>query len=607
MEVVEDILVWRTACKGTALSRTDTERLLETIDSVLSAIVNSSNASTVEFQEGGFRIANLPPVIQSVRNDDGKSLPQEEKADDASTRTVTQWSTTEQTIRKVLSDVSKIPKGEITKGMTVYHLGLDSISAIKVSSLLRRDSVELSVSELLKAATIGNMARIVDDQSPVKSVPLEGTELAVAGTIPKLNLESSTAVDHGYGVEHILPATEGQTYMLWRWRKSGGDLFHPIFHYKTNQILDRERLDRAWRLLQKHCSILRTTFATSEQFDSAYVQVILKDYSTSVVSLPQDNEDVPDGDGPDFSVPPVELYAQETSDDTHLRLKLHHALYDAVSLPILIQQLQALYVNPADQIQSTLRMEDFVARSYHKSKPQEKFWRQHLSGIKSNLIPPKDRARTSRPRTRTEVFRASLVDAGMQAKLDLASRRLGVSVQALFLAAYAKVHSRLIESSSFAIGIYLANRGYFIPGLETLPAPTVNVVPIRALKTQDHLMTLAHRLLADLQTVSSEQYSSVSLSDVKQWTGVEVDCVLNFSKVPGTESRVSQAGEGCGISGHASLVIEQVNDEWKMDSSRLVRCGDAGAFVTPAALRGNTRGDAYMASQDSTASEHVAN
>jgi aryl carrier-like protein len=52
----------------------------------------------------------------------------------------------EEIIASVLAEIAGVPKEEITRVTTLFHLGLDSISAIKVSSALKKKSISLYVS-----------------------------------------------------------------------------------------------------------------------------------------------------------------------------------------------------------------------------------------------------------------------------------------------------------------------------------------------------------------------------------------------------------------------------------------------------------------------------
>ena len=74
----------------------------------------------------------------------------------------TQWTVMESRIRAVVSKVAGIPEEEIQKSQTIFHLGLDSISAIRLSTDLRKSGINLGVAEILRQATVERMARSSD-------------------------------------------------------------------------------------------------------------------------------------------------------------------------------------------------------------------------------------------------------------------------------------------------------------------------------------------------------------------------------------------------------------------------------------------------------------
>jgi hypothetical protein len=116
-------------------------------------------------------------------------------------------------------------------------------------------------------------------------------------------------------------------------------------------------------------------------------------------------------------------------------------------------------------------------------------------------------------------------------------------VQAIFLAAYAKLHSSSSHSTTSTpqsgdaiFGIYLANRSHNLPGLPTMVAPAVNLVPLRVRSPASRsILDIAKTIQADLQDIGRVEHSCVSLLEIKEWTGVEVDVFVNFLKLPSAE------------------------------------------------------------------------
>ena len=144
------------------------------------------------------------------------------------------------------------------------------------------------------------------------------------------------------------------------------------------------------------------------------------------------------------------------------------------------------------------------------------------------------------------------------------SRAENISFQALFLASYATVYAKLLsrlgvgitQSSDVIFGIYLANRSHPLPGLPTLAAPTVNLVPLRIRKALGApILEIAKNIQQDLHLIGSVENSRVGLWEICDWTGVLIDCFVNFLALPESDG-AQDANKGNDLS--LSLSLEQV-------------------------------------------------
>ncbi|KAH0551393.1 hypothetical protein GP486_007392, partial [Trichoglossum hirsutum] len=589
MELIDDILVWRTACKAKNMNIDSVREIIDRLELVLREIVQSPGAKAVAFTEHEARVCGLPPFYL---NSEPTSSPDDSTSQRVPNHlTPTSWSAVELSIRKVLSVVSKVPENEITKDLTLFHLGLDSISTIKASSLLRKKSIKVSVNDMLRAATIEKIALLVEaDSTHVEaSMPKDKKYLEeLVQMIDARLLFTDVGIDVKC-IESYTLASTGQVYMLSAWQNSMGTAFYPCFLYQLKRVLDRKRLDKAWQKLLKLSSILRTTFLATERRDCPFIQVIFRSVQNPIIWLP--SEEAPSCQPPTFNHPPVTLYAHQLSCGTLLRLEIHHALFDGVSLPVLMQQLRHLYDRPEEEISTTPKHEDFLALSYISPEQhcgRRKFWKTYLDSSRS-LMPSKPAARRCQ---RVEVFEPGIQDAGTT--LESVARSRGLSVHAMFLAAYSKVHAKLLdgtdsvgENGNVAFGIYLANRGLPIEGLSTLPAPTLNLVPLRTIAPMESsIINIAKSIQADLQDISSMQNSGVGLWEVEEWTGLKFNCFVNFLKLPDLN------GEG-----ESQNSFELAAPKRKSPRREVVepRTED---FVEPKALKGNMVRDVYMPSLD---------
>ncbi len=117
--------------------------------------------------------------------------------------------------------------------------------------------------------------------------------------------------------------------MLSVWHNTRGEVFFPEFKYSLGGAFKHEQIYGAWQDLVAKLPILRTAFVPSPSHGVPFLQVVLSPGQKSQELTNDARHEVlkrfasliiqPFGDG----------------DGWVLRLKIHHALYDAVSLAII--------------------------------------------------------------------------------------------------------------------------------------------------------------------------------------------------------------------------------------------------------------------------------
>lgn len=518
MEIVDGCLIWTTACKPMARNETETREILVMLDSVLKQVISAPDSPTVISDAEGISVGGLPKFQKPV------SLPTQ-SVEFRQTDSDKEWSVTELAIRTALHRVSGVPENEIGKDVTIFHLGLDSILALKLPVLLKIDGVKLKVSDILKDQTIRAMAISVAGNwiSPLETLDVDEL-LADALSIFDIGKIHQRHAETMGGICYIMPATAGQIYMIRMWQASQGILFYPHFSYTLSGKLDIRRLEGAWEdLLQRH-DILRTGFV---DIDSHILQIVFQKPSSSINRQARISNDL--------ALPPVELVVESaTADATILKLHIHHALYDGISLPLLFRELEALY-----RIQLTeatdLSFKKFIAQSLAASEApttgltaREK-WKAYLG--KASLYPHHPAPpETSAFRRRIEVFHKGRRISPMK---ELA-KRIGVTVDSFLLAKTAQLLAFNLDQDSVSqvvFGIYLANRAPFGEDLSSLAAPTLNLLPLQVRKPLDRsIAELAAEIQQDLYKIGSAKMSSASLADIYEWTGVRVNFFVNIHK-----------------------------------------------------------------------------
>ena len=168
---------------------------------------------------------------------------------------------------------------------------------------------------------------------------------------------------------------------------------------------------RAWSRLRERHPVLRAVFVAVSATET--VQVVLKSSETeSCYDYDEDNADEEAFDinnhvrqltnkSMDLSKPPVYLRLVRHPTQDIILLKLHHAVYDAWTLPILLTDLAALYKSttlpPLPDYPSSIT--SLTQSLQREREPEKAYWRHSLHSCQRTLPPnntnPADSAHSS--------------------------------------------------------------------------------------------------------------------------------------------------------------------------------------------------------------------
>ncbi|CCU74732.1 nonribosomal peptide synthetase/nonribosomal siderophore peptide synthase [Blumeria hordei DH14] len=517
-------LWWAITCKEAAHNQAETEMLVEALDKTLERLISSKNSQSTIIDGDSVSVCGLPSFklkhVEPMSQHEENSTPLE----------VESWSSTEMSIRTALSIISRVPEKNISKHMTIFHLGLDSILVLKLPALLKTFGIQIKISSIMRDQTIAAMAITAQSLSlATHKFQDEDSILATIKFTGEFPIARATLEEEIGNIEYIIPATAGQCYIIRQWQVSGGVLFDKMLSFTVPQPLIQESLASSWRKLLATHDILRTGFVED---DGKIFQVIFRDPSNPIVYT---SEEVDRNliRSRDLRFPPLDLCVEMLpGKEVKLHLSIHHVIYDGVSLPLLLEELKRLYHGEELVAMSCLGFKSLVLQSFAASQSldlREK-WQSYLPGETFDLEP----ATSGEENCRTEVYIPSTEIQDMR----LRAQNIGSSVDALFLAALAKIKAQRIQHASPAepvgaviLGLYLANRAPFGEDLSQLAAPTLNVLPLCIHEPlEKSLESLALEIQADIQRISSSDMVFASLSQIYEWTGVRVEIFVNILK-----------------------------------------------------------------------------
>ncbi|TWU74930.1 nrps [Metarhizium rileyi] len=520
-------LRWRMACRPDMFSRQGLEDVLQKLDHVLSFFLGSPQSETLSFRDGLVSICALPQtVIEEQQLDSQEDAAPHNDNDDAH-----YWNETAVSIRQVLSEVSSLPTESILLTSSLYHLGLDSISAIKVSLMLRKMHIDLKPRDLIRATSIRQIVQLAEQELE----PQEEESVSLGQwKLPASVCQDNIFQQHNIlerDIEAAIPATSLQIYMISAWQNSNASVFYPEFCYEMAGEHTREQLVTAWHRVWKQVPILRVRFVSTGDAQLPWIQVIVKADSISRGRIS----------------PP--LWHLSISNDGGqsswlLRLSIHHSLYDGFSLGKLMQLYYEELHHTTDSIANPgITLTNWQNYAIRPTLParissRKQFWTDYLAGYsqKAEYLIPYSTERVSHLR------KQALPNTK---KLRHMASSHGISLQSLFFAAYAKTvydNTEAQDTASVVFGVYLANRDTDTDNLDAT-YPTMNLVPLRVpIAPESSLPSIAAAILHDLQRIQSNDRELVGLWEIYNWTGVQIRTFVNFLSLPDDDADTKNPG-----------------------------------------------------------------
>ncbi|KAL7621778.1 hypothetical protein AAE478_007277 [Parahypoxylon ruwenzoriense] len=532
MEITESSVVWRVAGDGLHFSARDVNQILTQVDGVLQYFAED-HTDVLEFDQVTEKVTVCG--LEPFELNGSKSRDEIQTTLIGSCSQKGNYTSGELSVMDVLSELSGIDRHSIDPNHSIYHLGLDSISAIKASSMLRKRGLNVSVRNLLKASSIYEiLGRLKGDTNTIcvpyqSSSSLDITEL--------VSLSKAAGLDQAE-VEMTLPALPIQVHFLSIWKNTDGLLFFPRFSYKLSGRISGEMTMNAWSRLVAESPILRTYFISTVSREVPFIQVITK--PGSINSFKHHLQDNGQGEWVYESIPTPFIAVRVENpqpEEINMHLHIHHALYDSISLPAMMGRfLELCDTNSTSSLSPCQSIWcEFVSKHYSPEilKQRQKFWSSYLQDIKPTYLSTRGEQVTEVRKTKQlESFRRNAIRD--ISKLRKISSAHGTTLQALFFAAYSKVlaslqrHGETSLDTDIVFGIYLANRSSF-GNLEEAPFPTLNIVPVVVKKPLVRsILSVAIEIQKDIFEISSFDNASIGLWEIHDWTGIQVETFVNF-------------------------------------------------------------------------------
>ncbi|KAM0461612.1 hypothetical protein ACHAPV_004320 [Trichoderma viride] len=379
---------------------------------------------------------------------------------------------------------------------SLFQLGGDSITAIKLVTAARLAGILLSVHDIFKQPQLSDMA--------LAARGIQESDLAEIPPFALIEGQSVLGVDHYLeeiaalcsvkkgGIDDVYPCTPLQEgLMALSLTDHGAYIAQLVFEMPAT--LDIDRFQRAWEAVFKHHAILRSRMVRTNELGT--VLAVMKQSPTFVLQnmeldayLQQDKQVVMDyGDALAYCA----IISSQKTGDRYFVLRIHHVLYDGWSLPKIFQDVQDAY---ADGIrESAVGFSRFIKHLQNSERASsEQFWTEQVSDSPAQSFPALPSV-NYRPFASAE-FRHSF-------PLSTHVSRSHFTLSTKIFAAWSLVFGRYSDMNDVVFGTTFSGRTSSLAGIERIVGPTLATVPFRVSFQQDQNVS---DLLRAIQRHSSD-------------------------------------------------------------------------------------------------------
>lgn len=373
-------------------------------------------------------------------------------------------------IQKTWAAVLNIPTSGIGLDDSFFHLGGDSVAAIKVASELRKVGIQLSVAEILGHPVLRELAcrsSRIQHQPPSMIAPfsLLGDETDSSA------LASEIHSRYAFGpatVQDVYPCTKLQEGLLsLTLKRPGNYLEQSVFEITPGAIV--RDLCAAWEQVVRSMPVLRTRFAHTDT--AVLVQVVLDEPvhwmdATGLEEYLADDRRRPMGLGS-----PLARYALVKDDAGAYRWlvwTVHHAICDGWTAGLIMKALgtalKGEQVVPGPPFPNFI---DYIKKCDDQASTE--YWQESLADCACPpfpSLPPSVDQPLTQGTTRTTMSQPR------------ASRR-SITASTLIRAAWGLTIGAMTSSAEAVFGVTVSGRNAPIAGIEAMAGPTFATVPVR--------------------------------------------------------------------------------------------------------------------------------
>lgn len=444
-------------------------------------------------------------------------------------------------LRNLWSRVLRIPEEDIGLNDSFFNLGGDSISAMKLVSEARAEGMILTVMQIFQKRSLYDLAAAVKEEEKTDgtSADLQAVEIAEPFSLVKDAAPEGgdveaflrdtvrpqlSAANADSPIVNVYPARPLQEVAV----KGTTNLPRFSARYELmffDRGVDAGKVARSAAELVERNEILRTVFVRHAGRDYG---VVLERLAAELVQYETDSPDLKG-----FVRKLCDLDALTTMplgssfvkwflvrgrggavNPSCLVMRVSHAQYDEICLPLLLRQLSALL--EGKPVQDTVPFSAYVGHVLNHSIPASvEYWRELLAGSAMTILRPP----AGTPSDRKNHF-------AIEKTIDVTTRPRETTAATLPTAAWALCLARRLSLRDVTFGEVVSGRSVDFPGADNVAGPCWQYIPVRV--RFDSSWTVLDLLeYVQHQHVASSAHEALGISEVVErctdWGSDRVD------------------------------------------------------------------------------------
>ncbi|KAK1984562.1 hypothetical protein LZ30DRAFT_426916, partial [Colletotrichum cereale] len=377
-----------------------------------------------------------------------------------------------------------------------FQLGGDSVAAMKLVALARREQVVTTVASIFEHPILGDLAVVIEqeeaarigganseiaaDEETIAPLALwdEVDDMSVESRSERVAQVAAQCQILAEQIEDIYPCTPLQEGMMAITMRQPRAYIGRVA-FRILETVDVARFKAAWDRLVAENPILRTRIVPGPSAGPQSLQVVVKEgvqwrTSTSVDAYRlEDDRTTMSLGGPLARYGMVESRSSGRDKAVFFVWTVHHALFDGWSRQTLLSQLQHLYMH--DELAAPVvpynRFMRYLSRSPFEEA--EAFWKDQLQGNVPRSYPAlPSPAYLPRPNVKIQAF----------VRMDMNNAKIGgwdMPLSVMLRAAWAVVMATYSGSDDVIFASTLSGRSAPVAGISDITGPTMTTVPIR--------------------------------------------------------------------------------------------------------------------------------